>query len=347
MTYNSPPLTTPTLDSGQVQAKDVQSGKFASVRYASYAGTCKDVPGEFSGFVFTFMLTVSGSYNVWIYSDSTSYRAVAESPRTFTVSPDVPVLENFRGTGPAALCSKETDCMANQDTWLYIQAKDQYFNDAETCKEDVKMHVVPVQGDTDHYVVTNLEEFANVGGVPINGVPGPGITQSTRSGYRPMPIGDFAGILKSCDKGNFTVSLYATLSAKYTVSVTVNDLPLYGSPFDLTIYPQQIQVVPGVQFSGLVTVTRWTFYRVYLDKDKTGFGVEVVKTDVNNGQPWTYMRYEAIFADIQEPDETAGIRYGYPDARSSVNCRACRIHVPPPLANIGLYYIAVYGFQDD
>ena len=78
-------------------------------------------------------------------------------------------------------------------------------------------------------------------------------------------------------------------------------------------------MVPGVQFSGLVTVTRWTFYRVYLDKDKTGFGVEVVKTDVNNGQPWTYIRYEAIFADIQEPDETAGIRYGYPDARSSIN----------------------------
>ena len=117
---------------------------------------------------------------------------------------------------------------------------------------------------------------------------------------------------------------------------SVNDDELFGSPFPLTIYPQQRQIVPNVATSGLVTLTRWTYYRVYLDKHNIGFSVEVVKTDDNDGQPWTYMRYEDIFADIQEPDLSGGIRYELPDARSSTYCRNCRIHVPPSKSKLGM-----------
>jgi len=40
----------------------------------------------------------------------------------------------------------------------------------------------------------------------------------------------------------YLVSVFATLSADYRVSVTVNNNTLEGSPFPLTIYPQQRQV---------------------------------------------------------------------------------------------------------
>jgi hypothetical protein len=191
-------------------------------------------------------------------------------------------------------------------------------------------------------------------------VPGPGITQSTKSGYVALPISDFYGTVKSCNEGTYVISVLASLSAKYSVAVTgeshivflylcpyfrclandfakppVNDNALFGSPFPLTIYPQQRQIIPNVATSGLVTVTRWTYYRVYLDQHNIGFSVEVVKTDENNGQPWTFMRFEDIFADIQEPDLTGGIRYEFPDARQSIFCRNCRIHVPPSRSKLG------------
>jgi hypothetical protein len=299
------------------------------------------------GYVFTFMLTVSGSYRVWIYSDIRSPRPVAESPRNFVVYPDSRVISNFRGSGPVVTCTQEVDCMANQDTWLIVQAKDRFYNNATSCSEVLNVHVVPINQATDYFRVTNLVEIADIDGVPINGVPGPGITQSTRSGYSAMPISDFYGDVKSCNQGMYTVSVLASLSSQYRVAVTVDDNPLFGSPFALTIYPQQRQIYTDVVTSGLVTVTRWTYYRVYLDQPNVGFQVDVIKTDSNNGQPWTYMRFEDIFADIQEPDLTGGIRYEYPDARQSINCRACRIHVPPPKAKLGVYYIAVYGFEDD
>ena len=74
--------------------------------------------------------------------------------------------------------------------------------------------------DSDHFKVTNLVELADVGGVPLNGVPGPGITQSTRSGYVALPISDFYGTVKSCSEGTYTISVLASLSATYTVAVT-------------------------------------------------------------------------------------------------------------------------------
>jgi hypothetical protein len=330
------------LTPGSVRATDVALGLYASTRYSEYAGRCMN-----DGYVFTFMLTVSGSYKAWIYTDTTNQRAVAESPRTFVVFPDVRIIDNFRGSGPVVKCTKEIDCMANQDTWLIIQAKDRFFNNATSCSETIVAHVVPVMQATDYFRVTNLVEFADVGGVPINGVPGPGTTQSTRSGYVAQPISDFYGEVKSCTEGMYRVSVLASLSADYRVSVKVDGNNLYGSPFPVTIYPQQRQIVPDVVTDGLVTVTRWTYYRVYFDRPGMGFNVEVQKTDDNNGEPWTYMRYEAVFADIQEPDITSGIRYEYPDARQSIYCRSCRIHVPPQNAKIGLYYIAVYGFEAD
>ena len=299
------------------------------------------------GYVFTFLFTVSGLYRTWIYSDTTSPRIVAESPRTFLVTPDVRVIDNFRGNGPIVRCAKEIDCMANQDTWLIVQAKDRFFNNATSCSEVINVHVVPVSQATDYFRVTNLVDLADEDGVPINGVPSPPIFESTRSGYVAMPISDFYGSVKACTKGMYEVSVLASLSAQYRVSVTVDDRTLYGSPFAVTIYPQQRQLMPDVVTSGLVTVTRWTYYRIYFDRPYIGFHVEVIKTDANNGQPWTFMRHDDIFADIQEPDETAGIRYEYPDARQSIYCRSCRIHVPPPKAKLGVYYISIYGYEDD
>jgi len=342
MRYSSVPRGTPTLRPSQVRVSDVDAGYFASTRYSEYAGRCYD-----DGYVFTFMITVSGNYMVWLYSDSSSPRAVAESPRTFVVKPDVQVIANFRGSGPVVECNRETDCMANQDTWLVVQAKDRFFNNATSCGEDIVVHVVPINMGSDHFTVSNLIEIDDVDGVAINGVAGPGITKTTRSGYIAEPISDSYGTLKSCVNGMYLVSVFATLSADYRVSVTVNNNTLEGSPFPLTIYPQQRQVVPGIVTLGLVTVTRWTYYRVYLDQPGIGFSVQVTKTDSNNGQPWTFMRFEGIFADIQEPDLTAGVRYEYPDARQSIYCRSCRIHVPPNRAKNGVYYISVYGYEDD
>lgn len=76
-----------------------------------------------------------------------------------------------------------------------------------------------------------------------------------------------------------------------------------------------------------------------------GFVVEVVKTDSNRGQPWTYVRYNSIWSDIQEPE--GGIRTEYPIARQSIYCRTCRVHVPPNLGQVGFWYVAVFGFEDD
>ena len=118
---------------------------WASTRYASYAGSCLDAPDAVpGGYVFTFQLTVSGAYKVWLYADSTSYRPVAESPRNFVIHPDDRVIENFRGSGPVVNCEQEIDCMANQDTWLIVQAKDRFFNNATSCDENIAVHVMPI-----------------------------------------------------------------------------------------------------------------------------------------------------------------------------------------------------------
>ena len=338
---------TPFLPASGVREDDVNSGKYASVRYTSYAGKCLSVPGESSGYIFTFLITVSGTYKVWLYSDTQSPRIVAESPRTFTVFPDVPVTGNYRGSGPVIVCTQEIDCMANQPTKLSVRAKDRFFNDAQFCGDNISVHVVPVFADTDHFTVSNLEDVMKERGVSMGGQPGPFLTESTRSGYVAESIHDFYGTILSCDQGLYDITVLATLSAEYTVSVTVNNIPLEGSPFDLVIYPHQVPIMPDVTTFGLVTVTRWTYYRIYFDQDNTGFGIEVSKVDANEGQPWTFMRYEGIFADIQEPDFSAGIRYEYPDVRQSIFCRTCRIHVPPNRAKIGLYFVSVYGYEDD
>jgi hypothetical protein len=142
MRYVSDP---PGVNLPQAGVKADDALLWESTRYASYAGTCLDAPNEVpGGYVFTFMLTVSGSYKVWFYADTTSYRSVAESPRNFVIHPDVRVIDNFRGSGPVVNCGQEVDCMANQDTWLTVQAKDRFFNNATSCVENITVHVIPV-----------------------------------------------------------------------------------------------------------------------------------------------------------------------------------------------------------
>ena len=81
--------------------------------------------------------------------------------------------------------------------------------------------------------MSNLIELADVGGVPLNGVPSPGITQSTRSGYVAMPINDFRGLVKSCHEGTYTISVLASLSAQYRVAVTGKSINSWWKKVDI------------------------------------------------------------------------------------------------------------------
>jgi len=310
------------------------------VRYAEYGGSC--LP---DGYVMTFLLTVSGTYNVWVYTDSINKRLVAGSPKILTVLPDVAVLANYRARGEGLFCVDQTLCMASQDTTFTVQAKDRFMNDAFSCAENVTVYVEPAFAGADQFTVTNLIEEENVGGVPINGVPGPGIDVVTRSGYVGKPILPFDGVVDSCTNGGYLVKIFATLSSDYKVSITVNQTNLFGSPFDLTILPQIRSIPLGVSTLGLVTYNRWTYYTLYFDQPNQGFVVEVVKTDSNKGQPWTFVRYSTIWTDIAEPAD--GIRNEYPSAFQSRYCRTCRVHVPPTKGQVGFWYVAVFGYEAD
>lgn len=70
------------------------------------------------------------------------------------------------------------------------------------CKADAlsAVFVEPQFAGPDQYTVTNLIEESNVGGVSVNGVPGPGIDVVTRTGYVGQPIFPFNGTSLGCSK---------------------------------------------------------------------------------------------------------------------------------------------------
>ena len=330
------------LTAADVSPADVVSGRLAMTRYATFAGACL-----LNGYVMGFMLTVSGNYRVWIYTDSRSYRQVTGSEPLLVVSPRAAVLANYRGLGGGLTCAGETDCMANVPSRFVVLAKDEYLNNAISCSEAVTVRVTPLQAGADHFIVQNLVAQRNVGGVPINGVPGRGIDIDTLSGLVSVPIVAFNGTLAGCSGGAYTAGFLATLSALYSVAVTVNGSALFGSPFSVRIVDQILPIANGVSVVGLVTQTRWTYYRAYFDQLHVGFVVDVSKADsgVNQGQPWTYLRYQELWSDLQEPP--SGVRYTYPDVRAALYCEVCRIHVSPGEGGAGFWYIAVYGYQDN
>jgi hypothetical protein len=341
MTYSSA-APGPLLSAGDVSAADVAQGRFQKTRYATYAGACL-----LNGYVMRFLLTVSGTYRVWVFTDTKGYRSVPISKSTLTVLPRPAVLANYRGLGGGLTCATDTDCMANVQTSFVVQAMDMYMNPATSCAEALAVQVVPSLTGADHFVVRNLVEQRNVGGVPVNGVPGPGVDINTLSGLVGVSIQPFAGAVGACAAGAYAVSFLATLSARYAIRVAVNGSALFGSPFSINIVDQVLPLTPGRPVNGLVTQTRFTYYRAYFDVSGVGFMVAVSKTDtgVNQGQPWTYLRYREQWGDLQEP--ASGVRYAYPDARSAQYCQVCRIHVPPGAGRIGFWYIAVHGFQDN
>jgi hypothetical protein len=341
MTYTSS-VPGPILTTADVSLADVTEGRFAKTRYATFAGACL-----LNGYVMGFLLTVSGTYKVWIYTDSKSYRVVTGSVPELIVAPRPAVLGNYRGLGPGLTCATETDCMANLMTKFVVQSRDQYMNNATSCSEVIRVYVTPQLSGADHFVVTNLIAERNVGGVPINGVPGIGVDINTLSGSVGIPILPFNGTTTGCNLGTYSINLFATLSARYLVSVTVNGSALYGSPFPIQIVDQILSLQPGAAVVGLVTQTRWTYYQAYFDFSNVGFVVDVSKADsnINQGQPWTFLRYQELWSDLQEPP--SGVRFTYPDVRSSLYCEICRIHVPPTEGKAGFWYIAVYGFQDN
>ena len=239
----------------------------------------------------------------------------------------------------------DADSHCSQDTTFTVQAQDKFFNAADSCYEDVRVYVEPAVPGKDQLKVTNLVEQENVFGVTVNGAPGQGIDVTTLSGYVGKPIASFNATISQCVYGGYKVAIRASLSADYKVSVTVNNSVLFGSPFMLTVHPQIRAVSFGVPTDGLVTYNRWTYYQIYVDQPNVGFVVEVAKTDSNNGQPWTYVRYAALWNEIQEPE--GGIRTEYPIARQSIYCRTCRVHIPPNIGQVGFWYVAVFGHEDD
>ena len=76
MTYIPDPPANWQLTTGNVILRDVAEGRFANVRYADFSGYC--LP---EGYVMTFLLTISGTYKVWVYTDTEKYRLVAGSPK--------------------------------------------------------------------------------------------------------------------------------------------------------------------------------------------------------------------------------------------------------------------------
>ena len=335
----------PILTAADVSPEDVADGLFAMTRYATFSGKCL-----LSGYVMGFLMTVSGTYKVSIFTDSTNYRQVLGSQGQLVVSPRAAVLQNFRGLGGGLTCAAETDCMANVITTFFVQAKDEYFNNAASCNAAITVRVIPRFSGADHFVVRNLVAESDVGGVPINGVPGQGVTIDTLSGLVGIPIQPFNGTVVSpkcgSSSGAYSINFLATLSAAYLVEVTVNGTALYGSPFSVKIVDQILPIQQGLSVVGLVTQTRWTYYRAYFDTKNIGFVVDVSKADsgVNQGQPWTFLQFQELWNDLQEPP---GVRYIYPDVWSSLYCQICRIHVPPSLGQAGFWYIAIYGYQDN
>lgn len=121
LTYTAYPPPSRVLASNQVRGSDVASGLFSQVRYADFSGYC--LP---DGYVMTFLLTVSGKYNVWVYTDTTASRIVAGSPKVLDVLPEQAVLNNYRAIGAGLFCTDTRLCMANQDTTFKVQAQDRY-----------------------------------------------------------------------------------------------------------------------------------------------------------------------------------------------------------------------------
>ena len=120
------------------------------------------------------------------------------------------------------------------------------------------------------------------------GGPGPFLTESTRSGYVAGPT-RFYGDLE-LRSGLVRHVVLATLSAEYTVSVTVNNIPLEASPLISSFTRNNPDHARCDDLWPCHSDSR-TYYRIYFDQDNTGFG-EVSKVDANEGQPWTFMRYE-------------------------------------------------------
>lgn len=131
-----------------------------------------------------------------------------------------------------------------------------FFNPADSCAEEITVYVEPAFAGADQFKVVNLIEEENVGGVPVNGVPGVGINVTTLSGYVGKPILPFSATLNGCNYGGYNVAIRASLSAEYKISITVNKTVLFGSPFLLTIHPQIQAVTLGVPTDGLVTYNR-------------------------------------------------------------------------------------------
>ena len=82
LTYTINPPPNRVLGSNQVLASDVLAGRWGNVRYAQWSGSCL-TEGADQGYIMTFMLTVAGRYNVWIYTDTENSRIVAGSPKVF------------------------------------------------------------------------------------------------------------------------------------------------------------------------------------------------------------------------------------------------------------------------
>eukprot|EP00960_Hanusia_phi_P030549 748699-Hanusia_phi.AAC.3 len=325
--YKSYPPASPVLQAADVSPGDLSNGLFDETRYAQVTGQCLN-----GAFVFSFVLTISGSYNVWIYVDTVNPQLTAGSPLSMVVAPDPQILSNFRAEGPIISCTNTTLCMANQNMIFYLLAKDKYLNDATECTETVKVQVQPAQLSLDHFTLTNVITNATTGVT----------TQTNQVHYQSETIQGFQGVVQGCNQGKYEVTIFATLSADYVANVYVGNLLVYGSPFKFHIYPQQIDLNLGSAKQGLVTYTRWSYFRVYIP-NPYGFQVNVIKTDSNNGQPWTFLRYDQVFSVFEEPDS----RDSYPVAAAEYYCQSCRLHLAPEKCKVGYWYVSVYGFQDD
>lgn len=80
LTYTVNPPPDRILRSNQVIGSDVAAGRFGRVRYAQWSGSCL-TQGADQGYIITFLLTVAGRYNVWVYTDTENSRIVAGSPK--------------------------------------------------------------------------------------------------------------------------------------------------------------------------------------------------------------------------------------------------------------------------
>ena len=239
--YTSSPPSNPTLQPTDVSPTDVSDGLYYETRYAQVTGQCLN-----GAYVFSFVLTISGSYNVWIYVDTVNPQLAAGSPLSLVVTPNPQVISNFRAAGPILSCADTTLCMANQNMVFHVLAKDKYMNDATECTETIRIQVQPAQYSLDHFKLTNIVTNSTTG---IS-------TETNQVYYESQTIQDFQGVVQGCNQGKYQATIFATLSADYVANIYVGSNLLFGSPFNFHIYPQQIDLTLGSTQQGLVTYTR-------------------------------------------------------------------------------------------